>query len=258
MRSNYIGHRIAAFDHIVKGRHDHARQLRLGYELDRDFRGHTQHAFGTDKSCQQIEARCIQTGVTQLNDVTFDGDHAYAQYVMHRETVFQAMHASGVLRHIAADGTGDLRRRIGGVVQTMRCRCFGDRQIAYARLHHRRSRVRVKFENAIEARGGQHHPISDRRCATGQTGTRATRHDLHIKTVTDLQHGDDLRLVFGQGNDHRQLTIRRQAIALIGPRVFFVEQHRMCGQLLAQGGNHLALTREGKSRFGWSIHGKSW
>jgi len=62
----------------------------------------------------------------EANQLTVDGGDGQRGDVMHGQTVFQAMHAAGVLGHIAADGAGDLRRRVGRVEQTMRARRFGD------------------------------------------------------------------------------------------------------------------------------------
>ena len=73
------------------------------------FGDHAEHAFRTDDQRQQIVAGRIRRRRANLEHLALDADHPDAQDVMHGQAVFQAMHAAGVFRDVAAQGAGDLR-----------------------------------------------------------------------------------------------------------------------------------------------------
>ncbi|MNN98180.1 hypothetical protein D3C81_2175080 [compost metagenome] len=77
------------------------------------------------------------------------------------------MHTAGIFRDVAAYGAGDLRRRIGCIVEAERGHRFGDSQIAYARLHHGSTCIGIDFDDFIEACGREDDAIGDRQGATG-------------------------------------------------------------------------------------------
>jgi hypothetical protein len=62
----------------------------------------------------------------------------------------------------------------------------------------------------------------------------AARHHRDLHGVAGLQHA--LHLLFGlrQRHYHRQLPVGGQAVALVGPGVLFLEQHRARRQERAQ------------------------
>ncbi|MNE83888.1 hypothetical protein D3C80_1807450 [compost metagenome] len=90
----------------------------------------------------------------QAQVFALDGKNVDFQYVVHGQAVLQAMHATGVLRHVAADGTSDLRRRVRRVIQAERRRGLGNRQVAYTRLNPRRAGGGIDVQDVVEAR---HH-----------------------------------------------------------------------------------------------------
>ena len=134
--SNDGGHRIARFAHIVKTGHDAARQLGLGHELDGDFGDHGQHAFAANQDGQQVKARRIERIGTKGDRLTRDGVALHLDDVVHREAVFEAVHAAGVFGHVAADGAGDLTRRIGRVIQAVGGGGLRNGEVAHTGLHH--------------------------------------------------------------------------------------------------------------------------
>jgi hypothetical protein len=79
----------------------------------------------------------------ELDRLALDGEAAHLQHVVQRQAVLQAVHAAGVLGHVAADGAGDLAGRVGRVVQAVRRGRFADGQVAHAALHACRARQRV-------------------------------------------------------------------------------------------------------------------
>ena len=66
----------------------------------------------------QVVAAGIEMLAAEPDDLAGDQHHLEAENVVGRHAVFQAMHAAGIFRHVAADGAGDLRRRIGRVIES--------------------------------------------------------------------------------------------------------------------------------------------
>jgi hypothetical protein len=98
------------------------------------------------------------------------------------------MHAAGVFRDVAADGTGNLRGRIGRVIQAQMRHRFRDGQIAHARLHARQTVFGVDFQNPVETRQRQDHAIRQRQRAARQTGAGAARNHRYFVLPADPQH----------------------------------------------------------------------
>ena len=137
------------------------------------------------------------------------------------------MHPAGILGHIAADGAGNLRRGIGGVIQAIRCGSFGNGEIAHAGLNHRAAGVGVDVQDLLEARKRQDQPETVRLGATRQTGSSAPRHQGHALDRADLEDFQHLRLGFRQHHHHRHLPQRGHAVAFVGTQILhIVEQAR--------------------------------
>jgi hypothetical protein len=177
----------------------------------------------------------------ELDHLALDRHAAHAQHVVHGEPVLQAMHAAGVLGHIAADGAGDLARRIGRVVQAEGRGGLADREVAHARLHDRRARVRIELDDAVELRQRQQHAGLVRQRAAGKPGAGAARHHRRAELVARAQHLHHLRFGLRQRHHHRHLSVQRQAVALVGAGVLLAKQQRVRGQQRTQCGHHLAL-----------------
>ncbi len=135
-----------------EARHDATRELRHRHEPHRHF-GVTA-SMPSEPITSASRSRPGASSASPPNS-TVSPSHrqtAHAQYVVQRQPVFQAMHAAGILGHVAADRARDLARRIRSVVQTMRRRRLGDREIANAGLDRGGARERVDSQNAIELR----------------------------------------------------------------------------------------------------------
>ncbi len=151
-RRDDAGHRVAAFHHVVETRHDDLCGLRLGDQLDGHFGDDRKHAFAADQHGQQIQTGRIGRERAEFDDFALHGDGAHAQHVVHRQTVFEAVNAAGILRDVATDRAGNLRRRVRRVIQAVRRGGLGDGQIAHAGLDRGGSRVRIDFHDLTETR----------------------------------------------------------------------------------------------------------
>ena len=111
-----------------------ARAFRLLEDADRHLGDDAEQPFGTDEQAEQVVSSGIEMLAAEPDDVAIDQHDLAAQHVVGGQPVFEAVHAARVLRDIAADGAGDLRGRVGGVVEAAVGDGLGDREIGDARV----------------------------------------------------------------------------------------------------------------------------
>jgi hypothetical protein len=154
------------------------------------------------------------------------------------------MHAARVLGDVAADGAGDLARRIGRVVQAEGRGDIGDRCVAHPRLHDCDARARIEPHDPHELRHGEQHAVAQRQRAARKAGAGAARHHRNAACRASLEDALDLLLGLGERHDHRHPPIGGKPVAFIGPGVFLFPQHGALRHELAQPAHHLALPRD--------------
>ncbi len=225
---------VARFLHIVEGGEYHPRGLRLGHQLNRDFGGNGEHALGAHDQREQVETRRIERLAAEFHHLALDGAGAHAQHIVHGESVLEAVHAARVLGHVAADGAGDLRGRVGGVVQAVGRGRLGNGQIAHTRLHARRTRHRVEREDALHLRQRQEHALRVRQRTAREAGAGAARHHRQFEFAAGAQNTADLVLVRRQCHHHRQFAVGRQPVAFVWLGVLLPVHHGLRRQDGAQ------------------------
>ena len=156
-----------------------------------------------------------------------DGEAAHAQHVVHGQAVLQAVHAAGVLGDVAADGAGDLGRRIGRVVQAVGRRRLGDRPDCARRAARRavrppgrssRMRLNLASDSSTPSACGSappDRPVPAPRATTGTFSAAGSQHAPHLRLGLRQRHG------------HRQLRGRPSARRIRRARVLLVPQQRM-------------------------------
>ena len=82
-----------------------------------DFGDDAEQPFRAGDDAEQIVAAGIEMLAADAQDLAGHQHHLDAEHIVGGHAVFQAMHAAGILRDIAADGAGDLRGRIGRVIE---------------------------------------------------------------------------------------------------------------------------------------------
>ena len=70
------------------------------------------------------------------------------------------MHTAGVFSHIATDGAGNLRRRVGRVIQAILIGSLGDGEIAYTGLYPCDAPFRVDVDDVFEFGEAEQYPLS--------------------------------------------------------------------------------------------------
>ena len=219
---NDTSHGIAGLLHTVETCHHHLGNFRFGQQFDLHFGNDTQQAFRPGHQRQQVHSTGIQRVIADGHPVTLGRDHLHAENVMNRQTVFQAMHTARVLRHVATNGAGNLRRRIRAVIETKLGNFLADRQVTHTRLQQGRSRQRINVQDAVELGQRQHHAFLVRHGTGTQARSGTTGHHGHFVLVADAHHSLHLFGDLRQHHEHRHLAVHRHAVAFIGLHGFVI------------------------------------
>src|SRR5262249_38365318 len=143
----------------------------------RDLRDDAECALRADHDPGQIVAGRIQGRAAELHHVTVGEHHAHPQHVIHGESVLEAMRATGVLSDIAADGADLLARWVGRVVKAIRRDTLRHGEVDDTRLYDDAVVHKVDGEYLMHAREHYQDAAGYGERATGEAGTRATRHE---------------------------------------------------------------------------------
>ena len=197
-----------------------------GQQPHRDLDNDPEHALRAGQQRQQVVTGGIEAGAADGEALAIHGDDLQREDVVHRETVLQAMHATGILGHVAPDGAGDLRRGIGRVVQPQVLHRLRDREVAHAGLHARGARQRVDLQDAVEFREAEQHTVGERQRPARQSGARPARDHRHAARAAQAQHRLHLPDGIGQYHHERPTPVRRQTVALVGRQFLVTRQHR--------------------------------
>ncbi len=135
------------------------------------------------------------------------------------------MHAAGILRHIAADGTGDLAGRIRRVIEAVCFDRIGNGEIGDARLGDNAAVVIIDFKNFVELAKAEQHTIGERQRPARERGARSARHHIDPFGLAVFQDFGDFRNGGGQHRDHWQLAIGAEAVAFEGTEIVLVVDH---------------------------------
>ena len=189
-------HGVSRAADVVKGREQHPFCQRRRQELHHGLRDDAEHPFGADHRGQQVIPRRVQRLAAEHQFLAFDGLHSEAEDVVQREAIFQAMHAAGVLRDVAADAARDLGRRVWRVVEAVGRHRLGDLQVDDARLHPRRARRHIHLQDAVHLREREQHGIRQRPGTPGEARAGAPRHHRHGMALTDGEHRPHLLHAF--------------------------------------------------------------
>ena len=158
--------------------HQRARRFRLLQDAHRDLGDDAEQAFGAGDDAHQVVAGVLGRLAADADDFAGHQHDFAAQHVVGGHAVFQAMHAAGIFRDIAADRAGDLRRRIGRVVESGMRHRLADGEIGDAGLGHHHAVVEIDLADALELAEPEQHAVGQRQRAAGQRGAGAARHHL--------------------------------------------------------------------------------
>jgi hypothetical protein len=189
-------------------------------DANRHFGDHAKKSFGACHHAHQIVARRIEMLATKTDDLAIHQNHFDAEQVVGGQTVFEAMHPAGILRHVAADGACNLAGRIGRIIEPVGLHGMGNGKIGDPGLRSDAPVCIVDVEDPVELAETEGNAVFERQSASGQRCPRPTRHDLYAFAVTVFQNIGYLPHVFGQHDDHRKLAVGRQPVAFIRAKLF--------------------------------------
>jgi hypothetical protein len=89
-----------------------ARSLGRFQKSEGRFGHYPELPLGADDQAQQIESSAIEIVTAEIDDRSIDQYHPYAEEVIGRDSILQAMRASGVAGNVASDRAGQLRGRV--------------------------------------------------------------------------------------------------------------------------------------------------
>ncbi len=142
-----------------------ANRLRAAQDPHRDFGDDAEQSFGARQHAKHVVTAGVQMLAAEPQDLALDGHQFDAQHVIGGQPVFQAVHAAGILGDVAADGAGDLARRIGGVVEALVLHRPGDAEVGDAGLGDHAAVVEIDFQDPVEPGHRQQHAVGQRQGA---------------------------------------------------------------------------------------------
>ena len=230
----------------------------LGENTYRHLGDHAEQPLRAGHHAEQVVALGIEVLAAEAEHLAVHQHHLDAEQVVGGEPVLEAVHAAGVLRHIAADRAGDLAGGVRGVIEPVGADRGADGEIGHPRLDHGAAVGAVDVENPVELAEADGDPVRQRQRAAGEPGAGAARHDLHPPLVAEREHAAHLAGVARQHDDHRQRPIGAEAVALEGAPPTLVVDDAVLGQQLAQRRDEiLPLADDARVGLGHGDHGST-
>ena len=208
-------HALAGRLDLGEADHQGARRLRLLQDTHRDLGDDAEQAFGAGDDPHQIIAASLGGFAADAKDFPGHQHDLAPKHVVGGHAVFQAMHAARIFRDIAADRAGDLRRRIGRIVEPGVRNRLTDGEIGYPGFGHDHAVVEIDLADALEFAKAQQYGVRKRQRAARQRGAGTARH--HLDALREAIF-ENLRHLLGgvrKHHHHRRLAIGHQAIGFV-------------------------------------------
>ena len=190
--------------------HQHgARAFRLAQDAHRHLGDDAEQPLRAGHDAEQIIAAAVEVLAADAHDLAGHQHDLETQHIVAGDPVFEAMHAAGIFRHIAADGAGDLRGRVGRIVEAGGLDRLRDRQIGHAGLRHHHAVLQVDLADAVELGHAEQNAVGGRQRAAGQRRAGAARHHVDALRMAIFQHPAHLIDGVGQHHHHGQLAVGR-------------------------------------------------
>ena len=146
---------------------------------------------------EQIVAAGIEMLAAKAQDFAGHQHQFAAEHIVGGHAVFEAVHAARIFRHVAADGAGDLRRRIGRIVEAVMFDRLRNREIGDAGLDHGDAIVEIDLADAVEFGHAEQHAVAERQGAARQRRSGTARHDLDALAVAKASTAATCSVVSG-------------------------------------------------------------
>ncbi len=197
--------------------HQHgARAFWLLEDAHRDLGDHAEQALRPGDDAEKIVAAGIEVLAADAQDLAGHQHDLAAQEIVGGHAVLEAMHAAGVLRHVAADGAGDLGGRIGRVVEAHVLDRLRHREIGDAGLDHRHAVGEIELADALELAHSEQDAVGERERTAGERGASPARHHLDAFGMAVGEHATHLLRRFRKHDHHRKLAVGGQPVRFVG------------------------------------------
>ena len=221
-----------------------ARGLGLLQDAHRHLGDDAEQALRPGDDAEQVVALGIEMLAADADHFAGDQHDLAAEHVVGGHAVFQAVHAAGILRDVAADGAGDLRGGIGRVVEAFVRDGLADREVRDARLDHRDAVFKIDLADAVEFAHAEQHAVGKRQCAAGERGARPARHHADAVLVAIAQHAADLFGGLRQHHKERKLPIGREPVGLVRAHLALVRDDALARHDRRQRAHDLGAPRQ--------------
>ena len=243
---------------VGKAHEERPHGRRFGQDAHRDFGDHAEQPLGAGDRAEQIVALGVELLAAQTKDLAAHEHHLDAEQVVGREAVFEAVHAARILRDVAADGAGDLARRIRRVVEAVGGHGRADGEIGDSGLDHGAAVGGVDLEDAVELAEAHGHPVGEGQRAARKPGAGAARHHLDAARTAKREDAAHLAGAARQDDDHRQRPIGAETIAFEGAQRARVVDDVVGREDVAQRGDEvLAPSDHARVGLGHRDHGET-
>ena len=155
-----------------------ARAFRPLQDAHGDLGDDAEQTFRAGDDAEEIVAAGVEMLAAEANDLAGDEHQFAAEQVVGGHAVFEAVDAAGILRHVAADAAGDLRGRIGRVVEAGVLDRLRHREIGHAGLDHGDAVGEVDLADAVELGHAEENAVGQRQGAARKRGAGPARHHL--------------------------------------------------------------------------------
>ena len=150
-------------------------------------------ALGAHEQTGQVKAgHALHGPVAGFHDPAVAQDHGEPQHVIAGGAVLGSLDPARVGAHVAPQGAGLSRGRVGWEHVAVRLQGLGQVGVDHAGLHHGHPVVDADLQDLVHAAQVQHHPAAHRHRQPGQAGARAPGDDREALPVGQPHHGPHL------------------------------------------------------------------
>ena len=185
-----------------------------------NFCGDAECAFGANEDAGEIVAGGVERFCAEVDEGAIGENDFEAEYMRGGETVFEAVGAAGIFRHVAADAADGLGRRIGGVEKIVGLDARGDIEIDDAGFHGDAGVGDVDFEDAIHARETDDDAVIDGERAAAESGAGTSGDEGNAFAMAEAEDGLHLLGSGGQEDGGWEDAEVGEGVAFVGMEFF--------------------------------------
>src|SRR6266542_1671492 len=210
--------------HLIKNCQQRADGFSGPHKSDDGFGNDSHRPFGADEYAAKIVAGRVRHFTAEPKDLPIIEHHFDAENVIRRYAIGKRVRATGIICHVAADGTGCLAARVRRVKEAVFRDGFRNIDIDDAWFDNGDAVLQINFQNTIKPSKRQNNPAFCGHGAAGKTGARTARHDRNIGLLGKLNHRGHFFRVSREHNNLRY-NLKDRAVLFIDDDVLFLDKN---------------------------------